>query len=176
MLNPTNPRDRATDWENDVIRRLHDHPELSQVIGERETPSGRSLYIARPTRIHPAACLECHSTPAAAPRTVLDKYGPANGFDWPLHETIGAQVVSVPMSLPLEQARSVWRTFMASFRGRVRVRAGRVEPDGAFSRHATVARASRAQRTKRASASSMPRNFQSAAATRSRRLRYRSIG
>ncbi|SAL71113.1 HAMP domain protein [Caballeronia choica] len=115
MLNPTNPRDRATDWENDVIRRLHDHPELSQVIGERETPAGRSLYIARPTRIDSAACLECHSTPAAAPRTMLDKYGPANGFDWPLHETIGAQVVSVPMSLPLEQARSVWRTFMASF-------------------------------------------------------------
>lgn len=115
MLNPTNPRDRATDWESDVIRRLHDHPELHEMNGERETPSGPSLYIARPTRIDSVACLECHSTPAAAPRTMLDKYGPANGFDWPLHETIGAQVVSVPMSLPLEQARDVWRTFMASF-------------------------------------------------------------
>jgi HAMP domain-containing protein len=115
MLDPTNPRDRATDWENDVIRRLHDHPELQQLIGERATPSGRSLYIARPTRIDSAACLECHSTPAAAPHTMLDKYGPANGFNWPLHETIGAQVVSVPMSLPLEQAHNVWRTFMLSF-------------------------------------------------------------
>jgi HAMP domain-containing protein len=114
MLNPTNPRDRATDWENDVIRRLHDHPELTEVVGQRDTPSGRSLYIARPTRIDSAACLECHSTPAVAPPTVLDKYGPANGFGWPLHETIGAQVVSVPMSLPLEQARTVWRTFMLS--------------------------------------------------------------
>ncbi|HEY2019806.1 c-type heme family protein [Paraburkholderia sp.] len=115
MLDPTNPRDRATDWETDVIRRLHDHPELPELIGERATPSGPSLYIARPTRIDSAACLECHSTPAAAPRTMLDKYGPANGFNWPLHETIGAQVVSVPMSLPLEHARTVWRTFMASF-------------------------------------------------------------
>src|SRR3954452_1171728 len=42
MLNPTNPRDRATDWENDVIRRLHDHPELPELIGERATPLGRS--------------------------------------------------------------------------------------------------------------------------------------
>lgn len=115
MLNPTNPRDRATDWENDVIRRLHDHPELHQMVGQRDTPSGRSLFIARPTRIDSAACLECHSTPAAAPRTMLDKYGPANGFDWPLHETIGAQVVSMPMSLPLDHARTVWHTFMALF-------------------------------------------------------------
>jgi HAMP domain-containing protein len=114
MLNPTNPRDRATDWENDVIRRLHDHPELPQLVGQRDTPSGPSLYIARPTRIDSAACLECHSTPSAAPRTMLDKYGPANGFGWPLHETIGAQVVSVPMSLPLAHARLVWRTFMTS--------------------------------------------------------------
>ncbi|WP_179401399.1 c-type heme family protein [Burkholderia guangdongensis] len=115
MLNPTNPRDRATDWESDVIRRLHDHPDLPEVIGERDTPSGLSLYIARPTRVDSGKCMECHSTPAAAPRTLLDKYGPANGFNWPMHETIGAQIVSVPMSLPLEQARSVWRTFMASF-------------------------------------------------------------
>ncbi|MFM0140809.1 Tll0287-like domain-containing protein [Caballeronia grimmiae] len=115
MLNPTNPRDRATDWENDVIRRLHDHPELPEVIGERATPLGPSLYIARPTRINSSACLKCHSTPSEAPRPVLDKYGPANGFGWPLHETIGAQFVSVPMSLPLEQARSVWRTVMMSF-------------------------------------------------------------
>lgn len=115
MLDPTNPRDRATDWETDVIRRLHDHPELPELIGERATPSGPSLYIARPTRIDSAACLECHSTPSAAPRTMLDKYGPANGFNWPLHETIGAQVVSVPMSLPLGQAHTVWRTFMLSF-------------------------------------------------------------
>ncbi|VXC70537.1 conserved hypothetical protein [Burkholderia sp. 8Y] len=115
MLNPTNPRDRATDWENDVIRRLHDHPELHEVTGERATPLGLSLYIARPTRIDSGACLQCHSTPSEAPRTVLDKYGPANGFGWPLHETIGAQFVSVPMSLPLEQARSVWRTVMISF-------------------------------------------------------------
>jgi HAMP domain-containing protein len=115
MLNPTNPRDRATDWEDDVIRRLHDHPELPEMIGERATPLGPSLYIAQPTHIDSGACLECHGTPSAAPPTVLDKYGPANGFDWPLHETIGAQFVSVPMSLPLAQARNVWRTVMVSF-------------------------------------------------------------
>ncbi|WP_265334610.1 Tll0287-like domain-containing protein [Paraburkholderia atlantica] len=88
---------------------------MPKLIGERATPSSPSLYIARPTRIDSAACLECHSTPSAAPRTMIDKYVPANGFNWPLHETIGAQVVSVPMSLPLGQAHSVWRTFMLSF-------------------------------------------------------------
>jgi HAMP domain-containing protein len=49
-------------------------------------------------------CLACHSTPDAAPKTLTDKYGPANGFGWTLNEPLGAQVVSVPLTLPLRQA------------------------------------------------------------------------
>jgi HAMP domain-containing protein len=114
MLNPTNPRDRPTDWETDVIAHLHDHPELKELTGERDGPSGRTLFIARPSRITDASCMECHGTPTAAPHTVLDRYGPANGFGWTMNEVIGAEFVSVPMAQPIERAHAVWRTFMAS--------------------------------------------------------------
>jgi HAMP domain-containing protein len=112
MLNPTNPRDRATDWEADLVADFKQHPESKELVGQRDTPAGRALYIARPIRITNGACLQCHSTVAAAPTTLVDKYGPANGFGWNLNETIGIQVVSVPLSLPLARADKAWITVM----------------------------------------------------------------
>ena len=116
-LNPTNPRDRAVDWEADIVNRFRTQADQKEFIGERESGTGRALYIARPIRITNAACLTCHSTVEAAPRTVIEKYGPANGFGWHLNEVIGAQVVSVPMSVPLARAEQTFKIFMASLVG-----------------------------------------------------------
>lgn len=104
MLNPTNPRDRAVAWEEDIVRTFKQSADLKEFIGERETPTGTALYIARPISITNPGCLACHSTPDAAPKTLTDKYGPANGFGWTLNEPLGAQVVSVPLTLPLKEA------------------------------------------------------------------------
>lgn len=116
-LNPTNPRDRTSDWEADLVQKFRNFPETKEIIGERDTPTGRSLYIARPMQIKNAACLVCHSVPSAAPATMLKLYGEANGFGWKLNEIIGAQVVSVPMSLPIANAERAFYTFMASLFG-----------------------------------------------------------
>lgn len=104
MLNPTNPRDRAVAWEEDIISQFRSSPDLKEFIGKRDTPTGSSFFIARPIRISNPACLACHSTPDAAPKTLLDRYGPNNGFGWKLDEVLGAQVVSVPMTVPLQRA------------------------------------------------------------------------
>jgi HAMP domain-containing protein len=117
MLNPTNPRDRAVAWEEDVINQFKKAPELKEFIGQRDTPSGPALYIARPIRISNPNCLQCHSTPDAAPRTLVDKYGPGNGFGWTLNETLGAQVVSVPMTLPLARADRAFGVVLAMLAG-----------------------------------------------------------
>jgi len=113
-LNPTNLRDRASDWEADVVGRFRQDNGQKEIIGERDTPSGRSLFMARPIQITNGACLVCHSTVDVAPKTMLDKYGTANGFGWKLNEVIGAQVVSVPMTLPIQRADAAFRTFMIS--------------------------------------------------------------
>ena len=104
MLNPTNPRDRAVEWEADVIQQFRNQPQRTEFVGQRDTPTGRALYIARPILITNAACLQCHSTAEAAPPTLVARYGPSNGFGWTLNEPIGAQVVSVPMSVPMQRA------------------------------------------------------------------------
>ena len=104
MLNPTNMRDKAVAWEEDVINQFRAAPDLEETIGTRETPSGSSLYIARPIKISDPGCLSCHSTPDAAPKTMVDRYGPSNGFGWKINDILGVQVVSVPMSVPLHRA------------------------------------------------------------------------
>ena len=113
-LNPTNPRDRAVGWEVDIVNSFRNDTELKELVGQRDTPTGRSLYISRPLRITNPACLQCHSSVDAAPKTMVDKYGPANGFGWQLNEVVGAQVVSVPMKLPLQRADENFRLFVGS--------------------------------------------------------------
>ena len=71
-LNPTNPVNRATDWEADIVRYFRQSPDLTELIGERDTPNGRALYIARPMKIKDAKCLYCHDTPESAPRTMIE--------------------------------------------------------------------------------------------------------
>ena len=113
-LNPTNPRDRAVDWEADVIKHFADSPDDKPLIGERNTATGRSLYMARPIRITNPACLSCHSTPQQAPKTQLVRYGDNNGFGWQMQEVIGAQIVSVPLEVAIQKAEKTFYTFMAA--------------------------------------------------------------
>lgn len=116
-LNPTNPRDRAAGWEVDVVGQFRNNAELKEFVGERDTPAGRSLFVSRPLQITNPACLQCHSSVEAAPRTMVDKYGPANGFGWNLNEVIGAQIVSVPLEVPLKRAEKSFNVFIGSLVG-----------------------------------------------------------
>ena len=113
-LNPTNPQHRAVDWEVDLITQFRNNKEATEIVGDREAATGRSFYIARPFRITNAACLQCHSTVDAAPKTMVERYGPANGFGWVLNEVIGAQIISVPTEVPLQRAKQAFSTFMSS--------------------------------------------------------------
>ena len=116
-LNPTNPRDRAVGWEVDIVNQFRNTAELKEFVGQRDTPAGPSLYVSRPLRITNPACLQCHSSVEAAPKTMVAKYGPANGFGWNLNEVIGAQIVSVPMDVPLQRAQSSFTVFVGSLVG-----------------------------------------------------------
>ncbi|MEE9598673.1 MAG: DUF3365 domain-containing protein [Acidiferrobacterales bacterium] len=113
-LNPSNPRNRAVDWEADIVQVFRNNPDHKEIIGVRKTPTGDSLYLARPMQIKNPGCLTCHSTVEAAPKTLVAAYGDANGFGWKLNEIVGARIVSVPMSVPLQKAREAFETFMGS--------------------------------------------------------------
>ena len=113
-LNPTNLSDRAQDWEADIITVFRNQPDKKEMVVERDTPVGPTLSLARPIAIREEACLTCHGAPSAAPPALTRTYGSANGFGWNLHETIGAQVLSLPMEIPLKIARSAYVTFLVT--------------------------------------------------------------
>ncbi len=113
-LNPTNPEHSAADWERDVIEYFKNNPDATEFSGTRSTQTGDYLFLSRPFRLDNPKCLVCHSIPANAPESMLELYGRNNGFGWKLNSVIGAQLVSVPMSVPLARADSAFKIFMLS--------------------------------------------------------------
>lgn len=113
-LNPTNPTDRATDWEVDIVQAFRNDPQKTEIVGIRDTAMGRSMYLARPLRVDEPTCLQCHSTAAAAPATMVAKYGANNGFGWQLNEVVGSQIVSVPVEAAYRRAADSLLAFLLS--------------------------------------------------------------
>ena len=113
-LNPTNPSDRATDWEADIINDFRSHPEKDETSVVRATATGPMLELARPLTNKPA-CMECHSTADAAPASMVALYGRDNGFGWKPGEIIGAQIVSVPMAASAVRVSHIRSLFVIPF-------------------------------------------------------------
>lgn len=106
-LNPTNPADRATDWEADIIGAFTRDQGLGELVTTRDSALGPTLSLSKPIRLKDPACLSCHTTPAEAPATLIDLYGTANGFGWKLNDVVGVQVVTVPLQVALDRANRI---------------------------------------------------------------------
>jgi len=112
-LNPTNPANRAVDWESDIVNSFRNGAVKAPLFGERDTPNGRMLYVAKPLTAG-SACLRCHDTADTAPPTMIAKYGSAAGFGWKVGEIIGAQIIQIPETFALARAEVTFRVFMGS--------------------------------------------------------------
>ena len=107
-MNPTNPADRATDWEADIIGEFTRNPDLEEFVSTRDSATGSTLSLSKPIRLENRACLTCHSSPSEAPTTMIDLYGTANGFGWKLGDVVAIQVVTLPLQVAITRA---WHTF-----------------------------------------------------------------
>jgi HAMP domain-containing protein len=97
-LNPTAPSDRAGAFEVDLIRQFRNDANLKALRGVIDSGNQRLFYLARPMRIKDPNCLICHDTPARAPKVMLAKYGPNNGFGWHVGDIIAVQLLTVPVT------------------------------------------------------------------------------
>lgn len=112
-LNPTNLENKAVDWEADIISQFRNGVVKSPLSGERETPNGRMLFVAKPLKAT-SACLACHDTADNAPPTMVAIYGRTNGFGWKPDQIVAAQIVQVPVAVALARAENTFRVFMIS--------------------------------------------------------------
>ncbi|VXD15132.1 putative sensor with HAMP domain protein [Planktothrix serta PCC 8927] len=104
-LNPTNLRDKADPFEEKLIAQFRNNPNLKGLEDFRQFPTGKVFYIARPIQISEASCLECHSQPSKAPKSLIERYGSENGFGWKLNEIVGAQIIFVPANAVYNRMR-----------------------------------------------------------------------
>ena len=105
MLNPTNIRYLADNFEKKIVQNFRDYKNLKETSGFRSLGAEKYFYTARPLAITDAKCLKYHSTPDIAPKKMIKIYGKENGFNWKLNEIQGAQIVSVPTSEVLQKAQ-----------------------------------------------------------------------
>ncbi|MES1199253.1 MAG: adenylate/guanylate cyclase domain-containing protein [Pseudomonadota bacterium] len=115
-LNPTNLADRPMDWEGDIVQYFRSNPSVNEQIVQRETVRGPILSLSRPI-VANERCMECHDTPRHAPRSMTAVYGRVNGFGWHVGEIVGAQIVSVPMSVAFAQASNARLVFVGLYLG-----------------------------------------------------------
>jgi PAS domain S-box-containing protein len=95
-LNPLNPVNHADADEEDLIRQFQQNSDLQELFGYRRKDGQEQFYIARPVRVQ-RVCLECHASPATAPREVVAQYGTEHGYGWNEGEISSAIMVTVPV-------------------------------------------------------------------------------
>ncbi|BAY81389.1 sensor protein [Calothrix parasitica NIES-267] len=94
-LDPTNLRDKADSFEKKIVEQFK-NTNKETLSGYRTISGTKLYYTARPFSITNESCLECHSTPERAPKSLIATYGSENGFGWNLNEILGTQIVYVP--------------------------------------------------------------------------------
>ncbi|MBF2048549.1 MAG: DUF3365 domain-containing protein [Elainella sp. C42_A2020_010] len=117
VLNPTNLNDRADSFETSVIQQFEQDAKIKQISGFRQLRNEKMFYSARPLRVGKASCLQCHSTPAVAPKSMVKAYGEKNGFGWQLNSLIGAQMVYVPATEVFQSTQRAFFSVMGLFIG-----------------------------------------------------------
>jgi signal transduction histidine kinase/DNA-binding response OmpR family regulator len=95
-LNPTNPRDKADEFEANLVQQFRQQPDLKKLSGHRNLNGVNLFFTARPLAVTKTSCLQCHSTPAAAPKSQLASFGSENGFGWQLNDIVATQTIYVP--------------------------------------------------------------------------------
>ena len=103
-LNPTNTDDRPGPFEVDLIDRFKVNVGLDELSGVRAVGDQTMFYLARPIRVEDPRCLACHSSPDKAPPGMVAEYGSSNGFGWALHDVVGVQLLTVPVTRELRGA------------------------------------------------------------------------
>lgn len=116
-LNPTNPRDRANEFEGAMVEQFRANPELHELSGFTTRSGEQVFYSMRPLVITSESCLGCHGDPADAPASLINTYGDAGGFGWQMGEIVAAQTIYVPARDVINEARQLSLTAIGIYSG-----------------------------------------------------------
>lgn len=110
-LNPNDLESRASNGEEGQMKELRSDARLNEVVGNRERATRPSFGIAYPqigNQISPT----WHTTATIAPNPMTDIYSGNDRFGSKLNATVSAQIISVPIEVPLKRADMLFKTAM----------------------------------------------------------------
>ena len=115
--NPTNLNDLPDRFERRLIESFKQDEKLDVSSGYVQKSNQQFYYIARPLTVKDSSCLQCHSTPEAAPAKMIELYGDKNGFNWKLNQLTSAQTIYVPTNDIAMDVRRGMLVFMPTLTG-----------------------------------------------------------
>ncbi|WDP90971.1 MAG: DUF3365 domain-containing protein [Desulfobacter sp.] len=115
--NPRNPINQAGPEEMEIITLFNQTPDLKRWEGTI-TIQGKPYMAKFNARRMETSCALCHGDPADAPASIIEKYGPAAGFNRPMGRVIGMDMVAIPLTRISQQFwKEMGTTFIASLMG-----------------------------------------------------------
>jgi HAMP domain-containing protein len=113
-VNPRNDVNRATSFEQGVIQFFANNRNVPESTGFIKKGNVEYFYVARPV-VSENSCMQCHSTPDAAPKEVVATYGTTAAFGWQPSQVVASLIVYVPTKLAKEHAFQALLTFMGLY-------------------------------------------------------------
>ncbi|MBA4417322.1 MAG: hypothetical protein C0392_05365 [Syntrophus sp. (in: bacteria)] len=106
-IDARSPENEADTYERAFIERLNADKRLESESKVRTIDGKPYLVVLRKGEVMEASCLQCHSTPNAAPKGLTDYYGSKGSFN----RKAGDAVSAVSLRIPLAEAYGAANTF-----------------------------------------------------------------
>ena len=100
----TNVNDRAVDWEAEIINDFRGNPNRTERMVIRDTPVGQFLTLARPLKVGLGGLPGLPQHARSGARDNGGALRTAERVRLETGETVAAQVVSIPLAVPLQRA------------------------------------------------------------------------
>jgi serine/threonine protein kinase len=105
-LNPHNPDNMADEFEEEMFDWFEEDRGRNFWQGIVRKGSA-SYFVSMVPDYFAKPCLHCHSDPAIAPKSLIDRYGPEGGFRFKVGDLAGVNSVSIPVSKPLSHIKKL---------------------------------------------------------------------
>jgi signal transduction histidine kinase len=114
-LNPRNPMNKADELETRIISEFGNKRDVREWKGLIEDQGVQYYALAHAGSPIEESCLSCHGDPKAAPKELVEQYGPVAGFHRKVGERVDALMVYIPVHYALENARRTVAVFIGIY-------------------------------------------------------------
>jgi PAS domain S-box-containing protein len=98
-INARSPENEADQFERAFIEKLNKTPGLTERADVRFINGKLYFVVLRRGETMAQSCLRCHSTPEAAPASLVARYGSVRSFDRSVGEVVSAVSIRIPLGI-----------------------------------------------------------------------------